>query len=328
VHYRDGFRGKSEQEKYDEYGLWPTKNLAFRARLCAGCHVGDAETGKEVNHDLYAAGHPRLNFEFSAYHAQYPKHWDVRDDRARYPGFEARVWALGQATCARASLAILKRRADSAAKGGKDAAPWPEFAEYDCFACHKNLRPDSPRQRAGFGDRLPGSLPWGTWYWSAALPFAKQTGAPLDADQWAELRKEMERPSPRPAEVSRRADELLKQADGWRTKVAAGGKADPAKLREFMAQLLSDEKRTDALTWDEATQLYLALGAMSRARSELEPGRAPSPQFTGGLRDLRKELVDAFQIPGVKGRVESPASFDPAKLKEPLRTLRTTLGDK
>jgi hypothetical protein len=329
VHYRDGFRDKSAKEKYDEYGLWPTKNLAFRARLCAGCHVGDADTGKEVNHDLYAAGHPRLNFEFSAYLAQYPKHWNVDDDkarqRARDQDYEARVWALGQVACARASLALLEKRAVAAGKG---AVPWPEFAEYDCFACHKNLRPDSPRQKAGFGDRLPGSLPWGTWYWSAALPFAKQTDPKFDANQWAELRKEMERPSPRPAEVSRLAGDLLKQADGWRAKVAQAGKPDAANVREFMARMLGDEKRAESLTWDEATQLYLALEALSRARFELEPGRAPSPEFAGGLRDLRKELVAAFQLPGAKGRVESPASFDPAKLKEPLRTLRANLGDK
>jgi hypothetical protein len=40
-------------------------------------------------------------------------------------------------------------------------------------------------------------------------------------------------------------------------------------------------------------------------------------------------LVDAFDLPGAKGLiVESPANFDPAKLKEPLRSLRTKLGDK
>jgi Cytochrome c554 and c-prime len=308
--------GKHYQTQYKsnpaELGMWPTKNLAERAKLCAGCHVGDAATGKEVNHDLYAAGHPRLNFEFSSYLAQYPKHWDIKDDKARYPDYEERVWALGQVTCAKAALELLRGRANK--------APWPEFAEYDCFACHKDLRTNSPRQQAGYGGRLPGSLPWGTWTWATATRFAKQTDAKFDQKQWDELRKEMERPRPNPAKVSESVDALLKSIAGWRQQVEKG----PLKLealRLFEVRLLrEDEPRAEALTWDEATQLYLALKALQRS---------PSPSFNRAMSDFRKELINAFQLPGMPGQaVESPANFEPAKLKEPLRLLLANLGDK
>jgi hypothetical protein len=36
--------------------------------------------------------------------------------------------------------------------------PWPLTGAHhkaDCFACHKNLKPNSPRQKAGYGDRVP-----------------------------------------------------------------------------------------------------------------------------------------------------------------------------
>ena len=310
-HYQTQYKSDSSLAAL---GMWPTKDLAFRAQLCAGCHVGDAATGKEANHDLYAAGHPRLNFEFAAYHAQYPKHWNIEEDKARYPDFDARAWALGQSICARTSLAMLKKHADSAAK---KTAPWPEFAEYDCFACHKNLKPDSPRQKAGYGDRLPGSLPWGKWTWSEALPFAKESNANIDEKQWLELRDEMERASPRPAEVSRLSSSLLTSVNDWSEQLKKGG-LDPVRLRQLAVRRLQEvESRVDSLTWDEATQLYLLLQAASSGR--------PTP----ALRDFRQELIKAFELPGEKGQtVESPANFDPAKLRESLRLLRATRSDK
>ena len=327
-HYQADFKSKSISEKA-ALGLKPTKDLAYRAEMCATCHVGDAATGKDANHDLYAAGHPRLNFEFSAYLAQYPRHWDVKDDKARYPDYEARVWELGQATCARASLELLAKRAESAAKKDKDAV-WPEFAEYDCFACHKTLRPDSPRQQAGYDGRVPGLLPWGTWTWATAQPFAKHTNADSISKQVADLRKEMERATPRPAEVSKLSAELLKSTNAWRARLVQSGRIEPASLRSFMEQLLpSDASRIDSLTWDEATQMYLALDALSRGRVELEPRRPLPPDFSRGLRDLRQELVNAFQSPSAAGSsLESPANFEPAKLKDALGALRTNLRDR
>lgn len=322
-HYRDSFTALSADEKWHKYGLRKTKNLSERARLCVGCHVSDAATGKDVNHDLYASGHPRLNFEFAAYLTQYPKHWDIAKEKERYSDYEARVWALGQVACARASLELLQKRAKDA-QG--DKAPWPEFAEYACFACHKTLKPDSPRQRAGYGDRLPGSLPWGAWPWWTATRYAKYTGAD-NLKGLDNLRKEMERPRPNTARVQASTGTLLTALDGWQEQV----EKRPFKstsLQGFQKELLADDSPTNPLTWDEATQLYLALEALQRARATME-GRPTAPKFLGGLRDLRKVLVDAFPIPEApRQRVDSPANFEPAQLKEPLNTLRETLGER
>ncbi len=35
----------------------------------------------EVDHDLIAAGHPALRFEFATYFANLPPHWDVARDK-------------------------------------------------------------------------------------------------------------------------------------------------------------------------------------------------------------------------------------------------------
>jgi hypothetical protein len=124
LHYARDWRDKKPEEKR-KLGYWPLKSLGERARLCVSCHVGDTE--KQVNHDLIAAGHPRLNFEFGAFQAIMPKHWREAGENAR-PDFEARAWAVGQVVSAQAALALLGHRARTT------SSPWPEFAEYDCFA--------------------------------------------------------------------------------------------------------------------------------------------------------------------------------------------------
>src|SRR5207245_468128 len=84
--------------------------------------------------------------------------WRSRDNQ---PGGEAQTWVVGQLVTARASLRLLRHRAESK---GVDQ-PWPEFAEYNCFACHHDLRDRAwRRDPARFGKRPPGSLAWNERY--------------------------------------------------------------------------------------------------------------------------------------------------------------------
>jgi hypothetical protein len=132
-HHLDEWQTKSPEEK-QRYGMTDTRSLAGRAQVCVRCHVGTSKM--DVDHDLIAAGHPRLNFEFAAFHAHMPRHWPDAKDRAGKPDFEARVWAVGQLVTAHAALRLLAGRAE------EEKRPWLEFAEHDCLACHHNLLPD------------------------------------------------------------------------------------------------------------------------------------------------------------------------------------------
>src|SRR5205814_1641961 len=122
-------------------------------------------------------------------------------------------------------------------------APWPEFAEYSCFACHKDLKPNSPRQRAGYGDRVPGSMPITSWPWWTVTRFAKHSQPNFDLAEWDTLRKEMERPSPDAAHVVVFADKLLKSLDGWREEVKRSPQMKPNALIALQAEMLRDEPR-------------------------------------------------------------------------------------
>src|SRR5262249_10382358 len=140
THYQAGFKNLSADQKETDFGLRNVWNLSKRTTLCTSCHVGNKD--KEVNHDLIAAGHPRLNFEMGGYHGIYQKHWNDRTyvsnpSKNQPADFEARLWLLGQLTAAKSALELLESRATNANKSADK--PWPEFAEYACFACHKNL---------------------------------------------------------------------------------------------------------------------------------------------------------------------------------------------
>ena len=101
-------------------------DLSVRATACAQCHIGPQTTdGKtyDVIHDLIAAGHPRLTFEFEAQLANLPAHWNKTKNVKSH--FEA--WRIGE-------LAIAAQQVKLNA-----ARPAFEFASLRCFDCHHRL---------------------------------------------------------------------------------------------------------------------------------------------------------------------------------------------
>jgi hypothetical protein len=254
--------------------MWNTRDISSRANVCVRCHVGGPD--RDVNHDLIAAGHPRLNFEFAAFMANLPKHWNDSVDRealqitnAQAPlrhDQEIRLWAAGQLASSRAAASLLDQRARAAEN---EASPrtlqpaWPELAEYDCFACHHDLSAPSWRQELAYtaGRRKPGALPWSTWHFSR-----------LQEDLWptvlrnpshpttaiAELRGAMATLAARSEQVAPLASALAKTLCGDSTIAATDWTAP--KIVSAMIEISNAEKLD---SWDEAAQRYLALVAFA-----------------------------------------------------------------
>ena len=308
AHTSQGWQGRTVAQKRDEFGFVPLTQLADLGQTCAGCHVGappnrHAPRTRDVNHDLIAAGHPRLNFELDVFLDNLPPHWNHEAKKKR-DGNDAhvRAWAHGQLASAQAALELLAHRAEH------HQAPWPEFAEYDCFACHHDLQGESWRQKPGHGaGRRLGSLPWGTWYFTMPRllgggwsPPDKSLRASLDV-----LEQSMSRAAPNRTEVAMQARTALDAVNKMRSaKVPWDGGQPGAQqiVQQWPAAFGRDERLNNDPSWDAAMQLYLAMYSLDH-----ESGQT--------LRKLEADL--AFP-----NHFDSPQSFSPAQTKELLKRLR------
>jgi hypothetical protein len=125
----------------DQSGMTKLYDLGERALACAGCHVGapaDPSRGypvRDMNHDMIAAGHPRLSFDFADSQRRLPPHWFETD---RSSGFELRSWLVGRAAHGEAACRLRDDRGTR--------TPRPEFADFSCVSCHHPLDSSFPRK--------------------------------------------------------------------------------------------------------------------------------------------------------------------------------------
>jgi hypothetical protein len=288
-----------EAEKFARYGMRPTRALDTRARLCAECHVG--APGRDVNHDLIAAGHPRLNFEFAAYLANMPPHW-VEDTSGNFP---ARAWAVGQAATARAAAGLLAHRAGDAGAGG---APWPEFSEYDCFACHHDLADEAWRQARATTGAAPGTPAWGTWSYPGALNLVRQradAGRRDVEEPFAALAAEMTPFGSDPARAAAAAEKLAGALGRWLQSLPEETKGyDAARLKSLIETVRTGDAPGATQGWDGAAQRYLALQPLRLALKGLDPAWTDLP--------LESELRHAFESLQFTQGFDSPRRYKPA----------------
>jgi hypothetical protein len=314
AHYRHDWKALSPAQR-SALGFVDTKDLRVRAEVCAGCHVGRREM--DVNHDLIAAGHPRLRFEYGAYLANYhSRHWKLADEKRRHPDHEARAWAVGQLVSAKSALELLAQRAEGAAR-----KPWPEFAEYNCAACHHRLEGGAAKARPGKGKL--GELPWGTWYYpllpALATP-AERPGLTAALDRLDGLMRKRVPPEKVVAGEARRA---VQQLGRWAAAVN-DAPVDSKALQALFAALAQDRpgRGSGPLTWDEATQQYLALAALHHGLADLKAPRRPG--LAEAVKALGLGLQKAFPE-GQENTYDTPSRFDPAAIDRALGRIRELL---
>jgi len=303
----------------ERFGLKDLNNLAVRAEVCAGCHVGapaDPSRGiplRDMNHDMIAAGHPRLNFEMSSYLANLPKHWvetewdekekkqvpiETAEQRQR---FEARVWSAGQVQSLAAALGLLADRA------GDEKRPWPEFADYDCYACHHDLwfgtKELSWRQQRGYPGRAPGVVPWSDWYREMPLLLAERDGKAGRKDVATGLKAlagGMNKPIPSRGKAGQQAQTLAGQLRPWAADLAAA-RWEENTIKSLREEIVRHSENQGLNNWDAATQSCLALAALQAE-----------------IKGLLRELIDKLALP--RG-LASPSQFRQKTSAEQFRGL-------
>jgi hypothetical protein len=304
---------------YPPPGMTNLNNVGERAVTCAGCHVGapaDPARGilvaRDMNHDMIAAGHPRLNFEQTEYQWQLPRHWFDRERSApgrppRGPGIESTVWLVGRVAVAEAACRLLADRTTRA---------WPEFAEGNCYACHHSLEPEGwrkDRPAEFYTDRLPGALPWqSVWPLTQKdvadadprfAPAATALRAVVQAYSGHRPRKVAQDgrppsyPPPTAAEILPLAKAVADQLAALRAELSRPG--TKVAVAPFFP---ADPKAINRLNWDEAGQLYLGLAATARSLG---------PPFDDRFGPVR----DALLLPR---KSNSPDNYSPENVRTGL----------
>lgn len=283
-HYTRDF----QRRQGESLGMLETEDLRARAARCASCHLGTAE--KSVGHDLLAAGHPELVFELDAFQSRMPPHWKPRTQEA----LAARHWVVGQAILIRDSMRLLAHRlADEAWKG------WPDFADYDCGACHHRLTTSSFRQQRGYRGAV-GAPSCNESAFLVYLHFLRRTlpeAASRVESLFADLRRHLGRIGSERRQARERA---LGLAEGFDRIAAEAGSLplDAPLLREVMADIAAD---ADAIADDglrTAEQAALALDALLAARIELGQD---DPAAARSVQQLKSLVSVAYRREEVRG---------------------------
>lgn len=307
LHYEPSWKALSNDQKA-KFGFQPTKDLVSRITACVGCHVGDAK--REVSHDLIAAGHPRLAFEYTRYHysKNYSKHWTeplpTRD-------FEVRTWAIGQIVAMKAAVQMLHERTEPT-KFGK--TPWPELSEQGCFACHKGLT--QPLKETS--NRSIGTPDWQPWYLATLEILAGESPAIFSGSSAVnlkplnELAGEMQKPKPDPAEVHKLAGVAESTLSQWIAEIrtseskSAGSRITSDVVHRLAGAIAKHGERETE--WDRVAPHFLAVAAIYHADAEAFPG-------------WKEPLEKLKTIVNYPAGFNSPKSFDAKRSQELFREL-------
>lgn len=308
-------------------GFINTKNLLVRVQTCLPCHVGGSQ--RDVNHDLIAAGHPRLVFEYGTFLANYPKHYSDRADHERNADQEIRAWLLGQAAVAEAALQLTEQRARS-------GTGWPELAELDCAACHHALSAPSWRQQnAPLGEK-PGRLLLSPWNRpdSAAL-----AGSSPLLKELADAQRQLDAsiltgPASTTADHARKGAALAHRLAEQYDRSPPAANAD----RSLIDHALKADPAALSRTWDRAAQLYLLLAALhdhllwKQSLASTKSGSATSATESPVAKDpklkaLSESLDKARKALEYPKGYDSPKDFQPSRFEPIARELLQRLAE-
>jgi hypothetical protein len=264
AHTDPGWRERSPQWKR-ERGFAPLTTTADVAGQCSSCHVGARGlpmADRDVTHDMIAAGHPRLMFEFSSYLAHMPRHWS-EETNGRFTGSPDRAWLCGQLVSLRCTTELTVSRAAGPQKA------WPDLSEFDCFSCHHSWRSNTmsrdPEVHETQASATVGGMVYQTWYAAVPLRLVQVRGMQCPADMvtaFTRMEQVMSTPRPRAAEAINAGRLLIRALKEWQTTSAEV----PSQL--MLSHLARASVSRPITHWDEAEEIYLGLSALGRAHPE------------------------------------------------------------
>lgn len=337
-HLDPEWRGLDRTAKERHYGMNDLWNLNRRASLCVSCHVGNAAERKVVTHAMYAAGHPPLpSFELAHYTEIQPRHWQLAREKtparlARInvetpdPFEQTRSLLVGALQTLGATAALLAEQA-SGHVDDIHGAEWPDFARFDCYACHHDLKSgDSAAWRQQRGYRgAPGRPPLPEWPATLAALAVEPSEATNLNTQLETLHAAA---TSRPFGDASRLAEAARSLANWafaRANQAEHAPIDPARARALLQRItqIAAERLPD---YDTARQLAWAFHTI---HAEMIPTPANDDPIAASLRELDQALgLDLGQMSvkhpieaSLPERLQTLARYDPAAVQTLLKKI-------
>jgi hypothetical protein len=342
------WRTQTRKWKEEEKGMTDLWDPVKRSALCASCHVGNPDEGKVITHEMYAAGHPPLpSFEAATFGDQMPRHWQYLREKPpevqKILDFnpknleESQLVLINAAVAFQHTLKTLAAQAKAAAEAKDPDDRVLDFAQFDCYACHHDLKSPSWRQQRGYPGKpgRPGMPVWSTDLVRLAVPFAtKDNSASNDhlADMDAKLRTLNNGFSSQPFGDVARIEEAARAVADW-TRGVSRGLADKTFDKQQANQLLARLTASygqNLVDYDGARELAWAFRVVENEAQGTPPASIKTSLETLN-QDLRLQLPSGTEQSIVKklpGLLETRNNYDPTKFKEVMRKLGAELQQK
>lgn len=259
-------------------GMYPTDEPYARARLCLSCHMGSAD--KLANHQIMAAGHPRLSFELDTFSANQPAHYRIDADYERRKGHIAPgyLWLVGQVENARQWSALIERHLRHGVAS--------ELAIYDCHACHQPMRPLRDRPDDFSAVLPPGSLRLlDHSYDMLAAMFAVLL--PERSGAWDEAVRDLHRASADPRRIGAAGAALTRLLEPMEQQLRASPPT-AEQLRALRRHIAAQAAAGRYADFSSAEQAFLALESLSYALGD-------RPRLLAPLDAIFKTVADEQQ---------------------------------
>ena len=314
-------------------GMRDLINERMKGELCADCHIGSHAKGMFVSHAMYAAGHPPLPaFELQTFVASMPRHWrnerETHEGLANFPSRETYFQLNYSSRDPSRELARTRALLIGAITSAKQSAQliaeadqrWADYANYDCSACHHELKVSSPRQRRSL-DGAPGRprlREWTTPLLDVAVRYANTAERVGKAEK--SLREAIAAtPFGEPKRCQDLAAALVDELD--QSLASEHLVSIPIEDANAILRLLLGTPEQNLLDYQAARQLVWAIQAVDQDLADV--GQPLESSLRVGIANLglhASEVLIATTLPaGRENRVTIPDNF----LEEELNRIRS-----
>jgi Cytochrome c554 and c-prime len=281
-------------------GLFPTENAYPRATLCLSCHAGAAHKDnkdKFADHEIMAAGHPRLTFELETFTANQPAHYTVDQDYKNRKGSPTLgyLWMAGQIQSAKNLLQLIDAHGQSIQERGINAK---NLAIFDCHSCHRPMK-----VRAGDAPSASGTTPGSFRFLDAPLDMLAVVFAnfmPEKESNWNQAVTRLQTNSMQAKDLATKTQDLMTQINQLETALINTPTSNEKikALRRAIAEKGSQGAYSD---FTSAEQAFLAIESLSYSLNDRD-------RLEAGLDAVYKSVDNEF-------------SFNPASFRQALSNI-------